>query len=474
MKMSRRILSLVLAAALLIACGITGLVLPVSAASANILEGGDFETANTTWWDTTATNNIVEDPDNAENHCVKITTAGETYAHARTQKSRTYIFAKVTNGKTYKVTFNYKHDGNGDMFLQFRGDPNSSKTIWVKMATHSATAEGVAAEVANNKLGGDPTGQKYYYSYTWSDLPNSNGEWKTAEVVFTLINKGSSSSQNTCYYMSFGRIGAAGTTYFDNVSLVSMDAAAGVTDETLNAAATYNGKVELSAAGSAYTTVKETVAAGTQMTVKVTPDDGYVMVPGSLKYTTTAGNVKVLNKAESGFGVGDGDKFTFTMPEDPVLVTADFAEAGYSMSTIGTSVHYTDGVADGIRFLTRLNVAGEFDATADALTLGGQEVAEIGTLLKRGEVETLTLEDMETAPATGDGKMWKAVNYSAEAGIYKVDDYTGSYLDFATVMMTTVTDRTFTAVGYITFADGTTVYSNGVQVDSIASAEARM
>ncbi len=467
MKMSRRILSLVLAAALLITCGITGLVLPVSAANVgseasrtSAIKQGDFENATTTYWTQDTINKIVsEDPDDsASNKYVKLEATSTADVMAQVMNTKEALYNNLANRTTYKLSFDYKHSGAGNLQVSYYGSG-------IKAAVHSAVADGVAAEVTNKTI--------YNYYFTWKNIASTDDEWKRVEIVFTLLARGTSTQSRFSFIQQAG----VGTTCIDNVEMTPVDVAAAVSDDLTNHV-TYNGRIELKAGDAdTWETAKGIVEPGTVLTAKVTPKSGYMMVPGSLKYTTAAGDVTILNKAESGFGEGAGDQFSFEMPDAVVTsITADYVEAAegdYLMDSIGTSVHYNkNGEADGIRFLTRLNVAGEFDAEADTLTLGGKEVKEIGTLLKRGEVTTLTLEDMTTAPATGEGKMWKAVNYDASK--YMVDDYTGSYLDFATVMMTTVADRKFTAVGYITFTDGETVYSNSVKVGSIASAEARM
>jgi hypothetical protein len=175
-----------------------------------------------------------------------------------------------------------------------------------------------------------------------------------------------------------------------------------------------------------------------------------------------------LNKASGSFGEGTGNEFAFEMPNEDVTVTAEFTQDAFEMDSIGTSVHYTDGVADGIRFLTRLNINGGLQD--GVLYLDGKEVKEIGTLLKRGEAN---LEEMKSADPNEAG-VWKTVNYTSETGAFKAVDYTEQYIDFATSMMTKNNGQYYTAVGYITFADGTTVYSNGVQADNITSAQTRM
>ncbi len=213
------------------------------------------------------------------------------------------------------------------------------------------------------------------------------------------------------------------------------------------------------------------------VTVTVTPKAGYVMVPGSLKYTMKDGTVvRVLNKDLSGadlFGEGDGNTFRFVMPDEKVTLTAEFistAEQNFAANTIGTSCRYTldendEKVYDGIRFLTRLNLANKFDDESNTLTVtyGGEEytVLELGSLLKREQsAVALTYENAVANQAvSGTDKMWVSKAYTADSGLFKLVDYTESYIDFASVMMTTYYDRFYTARGYVRLqaADGAIV-----------------
>ncbi len=214
------------------------------------------------------------------------------------------------------------------------------------------------------------------------------------------------------------------------------------------------------------------VEEGAIVTVTATPADGYLLVPGSVTYTTAGGvTVNVLNKTldGSGFGEGDGYSYQFVMPAEQVTVNAEFSAVGdtsFLFDTVGVSVHETEGVYDGIRFLTRINF-GAFDQSEDAITVtyGGKTytVSKIGMLLKRADNATaLTVENAKTN-TTGVTKIWNAVAYDkAVSDTLRVVDYTTSYLDVQTVMMKSDSTSTrvfrsrgFTACGYLVLSDAT-------------------
>ncbi len=224
--------------------------------------------------------------------------------------------------------------------------------------------------------------------------------------------------------------------------------------------------------GSPVSSIKE-VAAGTLVTVTATPAPNYLLVPGSLTYTTADGTTtKILNKrypvvSDADFGAGEGYTYQFEMPSAAIRVNAVFAATttdSFAFDTLGASAHKTDGVYDGIRFLTRFTFD-DFDPSADALTVtyGGQTytVTKIGMLLKRAEnAAALTLENASTH-TSGATKIWNAVAYDAAKSPYlKVVDYTGTYLDVQAVMMKaestsarTFRTRAFTACGYLELTD---------------------
>ena len=229
-------------------------------------------------------------------------------------------------------------------------------------------------------------------------------------------------------------------------------------------------------------------AVGGTVTVTVTPDEGYILKPGSLYYVTESGvQTPILNKESGDFGEGKGDAFRFVLPEGSVIVTAEFvptAAQSFRFETLGTSVYYANGASDpsGIRFLNRLYVDGlDVDADTMTVTYGSKTytVTEFGSLIKRKSNETaLTLENVnDSAPSAS--RVWKAVAYTD--GTMKLVDYTESYVDFTAIIRTTVAnaafaEREYTACGYLTLNDGTstvTLYSKS-KTDSASSTAERV
>ncbi len=210
---------------------------------------------------------------------------------------------------------------------------------------------------------------------------------------------------------------------------------------------------------------------GDIVTVTATPDEGYLMVPGSLCYVKKDGTkVKILNQSmtDSTFGGGIGYTFEFIMPEGAVSVTAEFestTEQDFQMQTIGTSVHQAgvdaegEPIYDGVRFLTRMNLVTKFDENTSTLSVlyNGKEytVEELGSLLKREENDTeLTYDNAVANTGTaGIGKMWVSKAFESKTGTFRLVDYTESYIDFVSVMMTKYLDRFYTARGYARLKD---------------------
>lgn len=211
--------------------------------------------------------------------------------------------------------------------------------------------------------------------------------------------------------------------------------------------------------------------AGDTVTVTATPKEGYVMVPGSLCYVKKDGTkTPILNKTLTNdvFGEGTGNTFQFVMPNEAVTITAQFESTDaqdFQMQTIGTSVHQSGVDAegnptyDGVRFLTRLNLSVNFNEITDSLMVkyNGKEyeVEELGSLLKREENQTtLTYENaVANVRTTGVDKMWISKAFTKEDGVFRLVDYTESYIDFASVMMTQYLERFYTARGYARLKD---------------------
>ena len=206
--------------------------------------------------------------------------------------------------------------------------------------------------------------------------------------------------------------------------------------------------------------------------VKATPDEGRMLVPGSLTYTAGGVTKPIVNKnmKMDKLGEGDGYSFEFVAPEQNVTVNAVFVSAentDFTFDTIGSSIHQNSaGVYDGIRFLTRINF-GKFDTSTDTITVryNGETytVAKIGMLLKRGEnTADLTLDNYRDASVNTSGvnRIWNAVAYDAARGTFVASDYTDAYVDVQVQMMkdaktdvTVFRNRKFTARGYLVLKD---------------------
>lgn len=206
---------------------------------------------------------------------------------------------------------------------------------------------------------------------------------------------------------------------------------------------------------------------GSVVTVTVSADAGYQLVAGSLKYITADGSEhRILNKADSGFGAGNGTRFAFTMPLGAVSVTAEFvsaAEQNFNMNTVGTSLYYEAGAAEptGIRFLTRLYIE-NLNIQDDKVTLTYKgktyTVREFGTLMKRSlNATALKIENYDESDTKSATRLWKAVAY--DGSTMKLVDYTDAYLDFTVVMKTSraseaFNERYYDARAYLVLDDG--------------------
>lgn len=203
------------------------------------------------------------------------------------------------------------------------------------------------------------------------------------------------------------------------------------------------------------------VEGGETLSIDAKPADGYIMKPGSLKYVLSDGTeVKILNQSltDMTFGGGDGYTFEVEAPKLPAKVTAEFVsveDTTFAANTIGTSLRETEeGEYDGIRFLTRMNLAATFDPESESLHVKYDgveyEVVEIGSLLMRyAEGVELGLDNYK----------WRSRAYVKGRSMALVD-YTDSYIDFTVVMTkgeNVSTDvfnaRKYTARGYIVLKD---------------------
>ena len=372
-----------------------------------------------------------------------------------------YIQEGVGKDGSWGIGFDYTHDGVGNKTLSVSYDDSTMKklkpnTKYELSFDYRSTGAGFA--------------QVYNYidfSIDWKkaesvDLPDSK-DWRSYSFTFTTKDTLPTSWSKLTFmfrYVMYGNASGTGTgsAAFDNIVLTEIPPITVVPSEELE-----NGEITVDEAA-------EGVQQGDVVTVTVTPKEGYLMIPGSLRYTNKAGEtVRVLNKdfeEDATFGQGDGNTFKMIMPDEKVTLTADFVsleEQNFAGNTIGTACRYVwndDELGyDGIRFLTRVNLANKFDTEAEELvvTYGGKEytVLELGSLLKREENATALTYDNAVAneAATGANRMWISRAYTKDSGAFKLVDYTEGYIDFTSVMVTSHTERVYTARGYIRMQD---------------------
>lgn len=455
-----------------------------------LLPGGDFEWPNTSPWNKfTSTTPVVDDPTGADNRVLQIpstytSTSAKFYQQILGLEANTayelsvdvygdQIWAYLNNAKgiatdagwiklsaggnawkTVKHTFTTGASVTNDASMFGLGllSGNSTAGIYidnVRIQEKVTTAEAIILDKTSLTmvLGDEPV--------TLTATPSPAETPFPEEVVW-------SSDDETVAKVANGVVTAVGVgTATITATAGTLTATCRVTVEeltTLTADTVDGGSIMFDAAR---------VKAGTVVTVTAQPEDGYVMKPGSLKYVTAEGDeVTILNQSltDTTFGGGTGYTFEFTVPEEDVTVTATFLpaeETSFAADTVGTSLYIAgSGECDGIRFLTRLNLATTFDPEANALrvTYGGTayEIVEFGSLLKRYE---------EGVELTMDNKVWQSKTYVKGDDMLLVD-YTDSYIDFTVVMMKGANlsfdafcARRYTARGYLVLED-----ENGAQV----------
>ncbi|MBP3435683.1 MAG: Ig-like domain-containing protein [Clostridia bacterium] len=468
----------------------------------DIVSGGDFESVahNTTKWTKELINSttrlVVEDTDG--NHMLKIpagTTTAKYYYYLPANPGKKYVIAFDVKGNTGEVKAFTTSSSYGTVFGSSKSSYNTSGWQWVTPNAnewkHYEFYFETKASINRNYIlgfGNSSTTEPIYFdNISFYELGTAEsielGTTKvdlevgdTVTLPFTASPEGatfnriewSSSNEAVATVDKNGKITAlsAGTTTITAKSGLLEDVTCTVTVHNEFLAVTPDVEIENGTVSS--DAVFGTVQPDDIVTVTVTPEDGYIMVPGSLKYTKKDGTVvRVLNETwetRPEFGrESAGNTFQFVMPEEKVTLTAEFiptTEQNFAANTIGTSFHYVvdendEPVYDGIRFLTRLNLANKFDAKTNTLTVtyGGVEytVLELGSLLKREQSTVeLTYENaVANAATSGVNKMWVSKSYTADSGVFKLVDYTDSYIDFASVMMTKHYDRFYTARGYI-------------------------
>ena len=199
------------------------------------------------------------------------------------------------------------------------------------------------------------------------------------------------------------------------------------------------------------------------------PNSGYQLQLGSLEYAYTQATLngaktetrEILNKnnydhGSGWFGAGDGMVYYFEMPANDIELNAVFESKSSAeqapVATLGTSVYLNKetNAISGVRFLNRLYYTRMEDNDIYVM-YGGSEVKvkQFGTLLKR-ETSTLelTLESYEQHKnGSGNNRIWKTSAYNG--GNIGAVDYTTTYIDFASVMTSSVANRyTFLDRGY--------------------------
>ncbi len=411
---------------------------------------GNFETeALSSQWSQFVSNaNATIVPDEvSDGQCMQI--SGKTWPYMQEMGA-------MRAGYSYKL--NFKLRGNGRAIFYFHTAEEAAKKVY-GVTSDKYTISG-----------------KYVYITADSDT-----EWTECSIIFTLL------TSNSGYNISFGSYNDSGYVFFDDISLTEIGNA--YIQEGL-----VGGSITMTADGttapllSGLNNGKE----GLPVTVTVTPTAGYILIPGSLRYTTSAGiTSRILNKDSGDFGEGAGNTFAFTAPAENVKLTADFAPTAntdFAFGTVGTAVHINQqGETDGIRFLNRVQLT-SFDDTTDSYTVSYQgetyNVAEIGMLLKRANLHyTLDVETYDRLlHDTGADvvKMWGIKVYNRDTNTFRAVDYTDTYVDFSIALVTSNPDmafceRLYTARSYVILEkDGlkTVIYGNE-RTDSINTTLAR-
>ena len=373
--------------------------------------------------------------------------------------ARPYVLYEETDGNHCL----YLSEGKGKVSSYYNGKLGLVKNTAYELSFR--VKGGMAAVYLNS-------GKGVLQNTGWTKWNTAGSEeWKTVRIPFVMGDK----VDDNGYVVAIGLDTSDVTTgtYIDDIRIVA-------TGRVASAPSVTGGTLTLTSESDDTAGTFVAPAAGEIVTVKATAKNGYLMVPGTLTYTDASGNkVKILNESltDDTFGGTAGDSFQFVMPEGGTTVTAQYvstADQTFAMDTVGTSLRVKDdGVTfDGIRFLTRLNMATKFDEEAQALTVefGGveYEIVEFGSLLKRYEEEGGAEVEL-----TKDNAQWTSKAYTKGAGM-RLLDYTEAYVDFTSVMITSHQDRVYTARGYVVLEDANgaqqTIYCTSQLSNSIASA----
>ncbi len=394
---------------------------------------------------TAATANVTHttDPEDPANRCFKFTGS----------KVPNYSSISSAKGDTYYM-FSFRHKGTGKAQVSFTKNYVDVDSV----------------SVLNTEA--------YSVSNTESDIRlyiDTKNTWQTINIVFKTT-----ASPNSSWILQFGSNGSTTEIYLDDFSLIELGGVYAQEGLAGGSVSVSNGTDSGVLLGGSL---------GKTVTVTVTPDEGYLMVPGSLRYLASGGRVfRILNKDTDEFGAGAGNTFAFEMPINNVRILADFVKADttdFSWGTVGTSVRYNGETMHGIRFLTRVNLAA-FDENADGLTLKYEgetyTVSKMGLLLKRtSNTHELTLDNWMAYGASNTlEKVWGIEVYNEVSNQYRLTDFTDTYFDYTIAMVTDTpsdafNDRLYTARGFLVLEkDGVeTVLYATERTDSINTTLAR-
>lgn len=390
---------------------------------AQVVKGGDFEDTSlldNNWNDLLTVGTVVEDTVRADNHCLCLPAAGvDNYLKN----------VNLENGCTYDVSFEAR---GGAAFVYFWG------TTFNRKGSRSI---------------------------------NASDTWEPYSFQVTVLEDGTVFPNYAIAFCKNTDITKVAATYIDNFRVVKAGAYVDpdITDGTLTLSSWKDTAVGAQA----------TPAVGGTVTVTVTPNEGYMLKPGSLYCVDESGNkTQILNKESGAFGEGSGQQFRFALPQSTVVVTAEFVPTtaqNFRFATLGTSVYYGENSTQpqGVRFLNRLYLENlNVNNNTVTVTYNGKTytVAEFGSLLKRAANKgtPLTLDKVTDASA-GANRVWKAPAYTGST--MSLVDYTASYVDFTVVMTSqTVNDafiaRQYTACGYLVLKDSNnqtvTLYSDSI------------
>ena len=311
-KNTRRILSWVLALALLTTCAISGLVLPTVAADDNLLTNGDFEQGGT-GWGTSPSATIAEG--NGKDGSMGMKIATEVLEGGASVYPGVYykgeFHAMLEANTTYIFSFDYKHEGKG----------------W--------------GRVNVLRKGTDWTG--------WATTPNLTAtEWTTYSVEFTT---GAAENMNAstgwewkAEQVQYANAPGTGATYFDNFKLIKKPTAA--TGITLDKTA-----VEVEVGKDVTLTASATPAGATLPAITWTTGDANIATVENGKVTGVAVGATTITATADGM---TPVTCTVTVKEAALLTNGDL-EQGASVAWGGSS-YVQSGVGKdgsiGIKFET--------------------------------------------------------------------------------------------------------------------------